>query len=238
MAVLTAPINKKSMSLAGFKFPGQTEFFESWWGGEAVMMLAGPVLRVALATNHLPLAMVPDAITKSLLAFRELYTSEHVNLKNAYISGKHTSHAVITVINLLEHTRQLTPRDEETVSRLNILVSIMEPLLINDMNLDKGLEARLMELLLSLFYVPEEIKIMAKTGYEEDPESIRRKLPLYLKYTLRCITSCVRSPVGVLDFSKNSTSVMQIVEFLENVRDEEILANSAKVIRIVLRDDQ
>jgi hypothetical protein len=47
----------------------------------------------------------PDAITKSLLAFRELYTSEHVNLKNAYISGKHTSHAVITVINLLEHTR-------------------------------------------------------------------------------------------------------------------------------------
>jgi hypothetical protein len=105
------------------------------------------------------------------------------------------------------------------------------------MNLDKGLEARLMELLLSLFYVPEEIKIMAKTGYEEDPETIRRKLPLYLKYTLRCITSCVRSPVGVLDFTKNQTAVMQIVEFLENVRDEEILANSAKVIRIVLRDD-
>lgn len=67
MAVLTSPINKKSMSLAGFKFPGQTEFFESWWSGEAVMMLAGPVLRVALATNHLPLAMVPAAITKSLL---------------------------------------------------------------------------------------------------------------------------------------------------------------------------
>ena len=67
LAVLTAPINKKSMSLAGFKFPGQTEFFESWWGGEAVMMLAGPLLRVALATNHLPLADVPAAITTSLL---------------------------------------------------------------------------------------------------------------------------------------------------------------------------
>ena len=67
MAVLTAPINKKSMSLAGFKFPGQTEFFESWWGGEAVMMLAGPILRVALATNHLRLADVPAAVTKNLL---------------------------------------------------------------------------------------------------------------------------------------------------------------------------
>ena len=67
MAVLTAPINKKSMSLAGFKFPGQTEFFESWWGSEAVMMLAGPVLRVALVTNHLRLADVSAAITKNLL---------------------------------------------------------------------------------------------------------------------------------------------------------------------------
>lgn len=31
---------------------------------------------------------------------------------------------------------------------------------------------------------------------------------------------------------------MQILDFLQNVRDEEILANSAKVIRIVLRDDK
>ena len=180
----------------------------------------------------------PDSITKSLLAFKELYNTEHINIKNAYISAKHTSQAVITVVNLLEHTKKLMPRDEETMSRLAILTSILEPILINDMNLDKAIEARLMDLLLSLLYVPEEIKIMARTGYEEDPETIRRKMPVYLKYTLRCITSCVRSPVGVIDFSKNSTAVMQVIEFLQNVRDEEILANSAKVIRIVLRDDK
>ena len=63
-------------------------------------------------------------------------------------------------------------------------------------------------------------------------------MPLYLKYTLRCITSCVRSPVGVMDFAKYPTSVPQVLDFLENVRDEEILANSAKIIRIVLRDDK
>jgi hypothetical protein len=124
------------------------------------------------------------------------------------------------------------------MSRLAILTSILEPLLINDMNLDKAIEARLMDLLLSLLYVPEEIKIVAKTGYEEDQEAMRRKLPVYLKYALRCITSCVRSPVGVMDFYKNATSVMQVIDFLEYVRDEEILANSAKVIRIVLRDDK
>ena len=47
----------------------------------------------------------PDSITKTLLAFKDLYNTEHINIKNAYISAKHTSHAVITVINLLEHTK-------------------------------------------------------------------------------------------------------------------------------------
>jgi hypothetical protein len=47
----------------------------------------------------------PDSITKTLLAFKELYNTEHANFKNAYIGAKHTLQAVITVVNLLEHTR-------------------------------------------------------------------------------------------------------------------------------------
>jgi hypothetical protein len=53
-------------------------------------------------------------------------------LKNAFISAKHTSNAVITIVNLIEHTKQLQPRDEEVMSRLAILTSVLEPLLIND----------------------------------------------------------------------------------------------------------
>ena len=68
LAVLTAPINKKSAALAGFKHPGQTEFFENLWKTPDVMMLAGPKLRVALATNHLRLQEVPSAITQEILA--------------------------------------------------------------------------------------------------------------------------------------------------------------------------
>lgn len=67
MAILTGPINKSTASKAGFKYPGQTEFFEDLWGSKAVMMLAGPLLRVALATNHLPLHQVANAITSNLL---------------------------------------------------------------------------------------------------------------------------------------------------------------------------
>jgi hypothetical protein len=46
-------------------------------------------------------------------------------------------------------------RDEETVSRLAILLSILEPLVINDMNLEKALHANIIEILLSLLYLPE-----------------------------------------------------------------------------------
>jgi 4-hydroxythreonine-4-phosphate dehydrogenase len=67
MAILTAPIDKKSISIAGFKFPGQTEYFEHLWSSQAVMMLAGPKLRVALATNHLKLSDVTGALTSDVI---------------------------------------------------------------------------------------------------------------------------------------------------------------------------
>lgn len=125
------------------------------------------------------------------------------------------------------------------MSRLAILTSILEPLLINDHNLDKAVETRVMEILISLLYVPEAIKELANDIHSyEDPDAVKKKLPIYLKYTLRCITSCVRSPLGVTDFAKISTAVPQVLDFIEFVRDEEILANSAKILRIVLRDDK
>ncbi len=92
-----------------------------------------------------------------------------------------------------------------------------------------------MEVLFSMLYVPEELKLYSRGG---NAEEIKNRLPLYLKYTLRCVTSCVSSAIGVMDLVKIPTSLPQVIDFLENVRDEEILANSAKVIRIVLRDDK
>lgn len=67
MSVLTAPINKKNAALAGFSFPGQTEYFENLWGAKAVMLLAGPLLRVALVTNHMGLRDVSDTICVDLI---------------------------------------------------------------------------------------------------------------------------------------------------------------------------
>mmetsp|Transcript_2290 Transcript_2290/g.2235 ORF Transcript_2290/g.2235 Transcript_2290/m.2235 type:complete len:186 (+) Transcript_2290:754-1311(+) len=99
----------------------------------------------------------PDSITKCLLAFKELYTTDNVGSKNAYININHTSMAIFTVIHLIEHTK-LLERDEETTSRLAILISILEPLLVNEMNLEKALQTNIIEILLSILYLPESFK--------------------------------------------------------------------------------
>lgn len=65
-AIVTAPVHKGIISAAGIPFSGHTEFFQQRAGcDQVVMMLAGGGLRVALATTHLPLRAVPDAITEA-----------------------------------------------------------------------------------------------------------------------------------------------------------------------------
>jgi len=71
-AIVTAPINKKAMQLAGFPFPGHTEFLTEHLGnGHSVMLLTSDVMRVGLVTNHLPVSQVAAAITKELI-FKKL----------------------------------------------------------------------------------------------------------------------------------------------------------------------
>ena len=65
--MVTAPVHKGIINDAGITFTGHTEFLAARSGGHPVMMLACPGLRVALATTHLPLRAVADAITPTLL---------------------------------------------------------------------------------------------------------------------------------------------------------------------------
>jgi 4-hydroxythreonine-4-phosphate dehydrogenase len=65
-AVVTAPIHKARMYEAGFKFPGQTEFFAERCGVKNfAMLLTGGKLTVALVTTHIPLHEVPRALEKT-----------------------------------------------------------------------------------------------------------------------------------------------------------------------------
>ncbi|MDE2462550.1 MAG: 4-hydroxythreonine-4-phosphate dehydrogenase PdxA [Alphaproteobacteria bacterium] len=64
-ALVTGPIQKEAMQDGGFSFPGHTEYLAALTGApRAVMMLAGPYLRVVPLTIHIPLAEVPAQITR------------------------------------------------------------------------------------------------------------------------------------------------------------------------------
>lgn len=67
-AMVTAPVQKEIINRAGIGFSGHTEFLAEICGGmKPVMLLTTDQLRVALATTHLPLRKVADAINTGLI---------------------------------------------------------------------------------------------------------------------------------------------------------------------------
>jgi 4-hydroxythreonine-4-phosphate dehydrogenase len=67
-AIATAPINKEAFAAAGLPWPGHTELLAHLTGAPRVaMMFYSDVLRVVLATIHIPLARVPGALTHRVL---------------------------------------------------------------------------------------------------------------------------------------------------------------------------
>lgn len=64
-AIVTAPAHKHALHLAGFPWPGHTEWLAHLAGDvDVAMMLAADELRVVLVTTHVPLRDVPALLTQ------------------------------------------------------------------------------------------------------------------------------------------------------------------------------
>lgn len=65
-ALITAPINKENIQSDKFAFSGHTEYLTKMFGngGDSLMMMVCDAMRVALVCNHVPIARVPQMITK------------------------------------------------------------------------------------------------------------------------------------------------------------------------------
>ncbi len=74
-AVVTAPVSKEAIHMAGFRVPGHTEFLAQLTRTDAVgMMLVNRFMRIGLATIHIPLGEVAGALSTDLILSRlELY---------------------------------------------------------------------------------------------------------------------------------------------------------------------
>jgi 4-hydroxythreonine-4-phosphate dehydrogenase len=76
-ALVTAPISKAWIARAGFEFPGHTEYLAARAGvADFAMMLAGPKLRVTVATTHVALRDVPRLLTPEQIATAVVLTAQ------------------------------------------------------------------------------------------------------------------------------------------------------------------
>ena len=80
--VVTGPVHKAVINEGGIAYSGTTELLAHQAGVEVVMMLANDIVRVALATTHLPLREVADAITADSL--RKAISTTHQALRRDF----------------------------------------------------------------------------------------------------------------------------------------------------------
>jgi 4-hydroxythreonine-4-phosphate dehydrogenase len=67
-ALVTAPINKNNIQREDFQFPGHTEYLAHKFDvKENLMMMVSNSMRIGVATGHMPLKQVPDALSADLL---------------------------------------------------------------------------------------------------------------------------------------------------------------------------
>jgi 4-hydroxythreonine-4-phosphate dehydrogenase len=82
-AMVTAPVHKGVINDAGIPFSGHTEFLGHTTDVTSpVMLLTSEKLKVALATTHLPLRAVPDAINRESL--KHTLNTLHEGLKQYF----------------------------------------------------------------------------------------------------------------------------------------------------------
>lgn len=81
--LVTCPITKTALKMAGSEFHGHTELLAHGTGTRNfAMMLAGNKLRVVLVTIHIPLAKVPGLLTREII--QEKIRLTHLSLRKRF----------------------------------------------------------------------------------------------------------------------------------------------------------
>ena len=118
-AMVTGPIQKSIINEAGIAFTGHTEYLADRSASIPVMMLATKNLRVALATTHLPLNKVSQAITEKSL-------SETLNILNNFLKNQAgICHPEILVCGLNPHAGEGGNLGDEEI---NIITPVLKKL--------------------------------------------------------------------------------------------------------------
>ncbi|MFN3195992.1 MAG: 4-hydroxythreonine-4-phosphate dehydrogenase PdxA [Chlorobiota bacterium] len=115
--LLTLPINKKSISLSGFKFPGHTEMLGDSFGSDPLMILFSSTVRVALVTVHEPISKVSNLISEKLI--EQKYASFELSLRKDFGIKK----PKIAILGLNPHAGEEGNIGSEEKLKINPLIS-------------------------------------------------------------------------------------------------------------------
>ena len=81
-ALVTGPVSKEALRLAGFRWPGQTEFLAERLGAKRYAMLAWTrTFKAIFVTIHLPLAQVSRHVTAASVAGKVVLLDEFLRLE-------------------------------------------------------------------------------------------------------------------------------------------------------------
>ncbi|EKD51490.1 MAG: hypothetical protein ACD_62C00244G0008 [uncultured bacterium] len=111
-ALVTGPISKENVKLAGFAFPGHTEFLCTTFNvSDYAMMLFNDKLRVVLTTIHIPLKKVSPSLTKQSIVTKLALTARSLR----HLFG--IPHPTIAVCGLNPHAGEnsLFGQEEKTI---------------------------------------------------------------------------------------------------------------------------
>lgn len=124
--LVTGPVHKAAINAGGIAYTGTTELLAERAGRSVVMMLANDIVRVALATTHLPLRAVADAIDARTLE-RVLRITEQALRDDFGIARP-----VIAVLGLNPHAGEAGHLGREEIE---VIEPVLEALRKEDMRL-------------------------------------------------------------------------------------------------------
>ena len=110
----------------------------------------------------------PDALNHAINAFKLQYNNESQTITNAFIFSSHQSGIIQTIYSKLDTLSQLQ-KSEENERKIFAQLSILEPALINDMNLEISLSKNIHTVLIRLIdtksLLDKKSKLKSKTKY-------------------------------------------------------------------------
>lgn len=65
--LVTAPVNKQALKMAGFRYPGHTEYLTDRLGERSLMLMISEEMKLGVVTGHIPLKEVHEIITQELI---------------------------------------------------------------------------------------------------------------------------------------------------------------------------